>query len=88
MKFQFSVFSLLLATAFIGIAIGGILPTIQGLTFDDWSNIPLVLGVVSPIWVPSLFVGYTLGRRALTFPIVLCFAISEVAALGAHWAML
>jgi hypothetical protein len=82
LRVQFGTSSLLSATTFIGICLGGAIPFFRAFS-GRWDGVWSVLGVLSPIFVPFLFVAYALGRRTLSTKIVFAFAISEAAAVGA-----
>jgi hypothetical protein len=84
-KLQFSTRSLLLATAFVAIACG---------SFGGWWQIDgakdpgsvhiyvYVLGFMMPVWLPLVFIGYAIGRKRLSVPLVLIFAVAQALAVG------
>ncbi len=82
MKLQFSTASLLLATTFIAIAAGGMVPFWQALAPNEHAFVAYLLEALSPVIIPFLFVAFALGRRALTVRIVIAFAIGEGAAIA------
>ena len=84
-RFQFSTSSILLATSFVGICIGGMLPLGRRMTPNDQALIGWVMFVMSPFWVPFLYIAYAMGRRTLTLKTVLAFAVTELAAAIAAW---
>jgi hypothetical protein len=87
-KFQFGTSTLLLAMAFSGIVIGGFLPIWRAFAPADKASVVPFYGVVSPIWVTSLFIGYALGRKTLTPKLLIAFAICEAIAVGVMMALI
>jgi hypothetical protein len=88
MKFQFGTSTLLLATAVIAITCGGVGTWVLLLRQRSlastlpWDLIIAVNRVYLPLWVPVLFVAYAIGRKALTVPMVITFAVAETISLG------
>ena len=85
MKFQFTTASLLLATAFSAIWIGGItvfwnIAEERDVEVHFWTR---GLMCYSPIWVPLVFIAYVMGRRKFSVPVILSFAAVEATAIGA-----
>jgi hypothetical protein len=81
-QLHFGTSTLLLATAFAAVCIGGTLPFWRALTPRDWDNVAPFFGTLLPLLIPCVFVGVVVGRRALTLRTVLAFAISEAIAAG------
>lgn len=88
MKFQFGTQTILLAIAVIAIACGGAGKWIMLLRQRSlastlpWDLILAINLVYLPLWVPVLFVAYAIGRKALTVPMVIIFAVAEAISLG------
>jgi hypothetical protein len=84
MKFQFSILAMMIATAFVAITFGAWMAVWRVVIGSDPSQRVIELAgavvVVSPFWVPFLFVAYALGRRQLHVRLVALFAIVEIAA--------
>ena len=84
---QFTVKTLLLATAFIGIVTGGAL-TWAKIVMADFED--LLLDFVqtwiafSPLWVPLIFLGHWIGRRKLSVVAVVVFGVCEGIASPGH----
>jgi hypothetical protein len=82
MKFQFRISTLLSLTAFVAIVCGGYvgIRVIAGgdLTWFAWRT----LAIFSPMWLPLVFAAYACGRRKLTVPLLVAFAIGEAVSLG------
>ncbi len=91
MRLRFSTSSLLSTIAFVAICLGGGSAFWRRLSvIDDLANlleILEVIGVLSPILVPFVFLAYALGRRKLTPMLVLSFAAGEAAAVGTLYAI-
>jgi hypothetical protein len=88
MKFQFSISAILLATAFVGICLAGMLPFWRELTPSDKVLIPRFLLTMGPILIPFLFTACAMGRKALTRWIILAFATTEAAAVFVFWSLI
>jgi hypothetical protein len=98
MKLQFTTRTLLLVTAAVAIALGGALGWMQALKLRD-STYQVDLRIVArntafglPLWLPFVFLGYSIGRRRITVPMVIIFAIAELISIGVsygvwNWAM-
>lgn len=93
MKFQFSIKAILLATAFIAIALGGLYGwnDIMRRTLEPKGGKVMPVSLMqmwidlrwsSPFWLPLAFLGYATGRRTLTLSIIIPFAMSEAVAMG------
>jgi hypothetical protein len=79
MKFQFSTSTLLLATSFVAICICGLVIRIRALS--NWVGLLVFLTALDNayFWAPLVFAAYSIGRRKLTWQIVVSFAIVESA---------
>ena len=92
MRFQFSTRQILLATAFVAITCGGV-GVYRQIGYQPpvrWSIVVNHVAVSSPLWVPSLFFVYAIGRRAFTTRLVVTFALMELLACiisyaWGHW---
>jgi hypothetical protein len=85
MKFQFGTRALLLATAYVAVACGGWIGTLKMDAGYPSEAVRQVLGMIAiycPFWLPFVFLGFAVGRRALTARAVTVFALSEAAAVG------
>jgi hypothetical protein len=89
MKFQFSLSSLFLHTTFVAMVCGGILGFVGILDANNrhgghyhWSYPFNSLAMNLPLWLPFAFLAYALGRRAVTVPMLIVFALSQAAAWG------
>ena len=88
MKLQFSTKSMLWATAFVAVTIAGIGPLWQTLFgVVELRGVSSVLTYLwnyavfmLPIFLPLIFAAYAIGRRSITWQIVLSFAATEVVA--------
>jgi len=86
MKFQFSTSTALLFITAVAIACGGIVgwTTLSGATGDGW--LLYFIAVLTPYYIPAIFAGFAIGRRALTVRMVVSFAVVQGAAVGgAYW---
>jgi hypothetical protein len=81
MKAQFSTSSMLWLTAFIGIALGGILPYWGAFTARDFEFIVL-FAAMAPFYVPIVFAAYAFGKRRLTGLTLTAFAVSQAIVAG------
>ena len=84
MKFQFSTSTLLLATAFVAITIGGI-GTVHKL-FDSPFTSSITGSAAAagaPLWLPVVFGAYAFARNRLDVKCVIAFAVTE--ALAVIW---
>jgi hypothetical protein len=85
MRFQFGTKAILLATAFVAIACSGLI-CLHRLTLYH-SNSPWIAinyGLLgAPIWIPVVFASNAIGRRQITFGMLIGFALAEVAAFAA-----
>jgi hypothetical protein len=95
MNFQFKTSAILLATTVVAIACGGV--GAWGVLYRQHSlasTVPwgLILSInlaVLPLWVPILFAVYAIGRKALTVPMVITFAVVEAISIGiTYWQIL
>jgi len=82
MKVQYSTASLLRATAFVAISLGGVIVWRRG-SGTYWETVLTFLVFWGPVWIPLVFVAYALGRRVLTTKTVVAFAVAEGAAIAA-----
>ena len=85
MKFQFSTKAIMLATAIVAIACGGVLVVRTIWSPDDTVPFHLILlefVANAPIWTPVAFVAFAFGRKKLTVPMTIGFALMEAAAIG------
>jgi hypothetical protein len=82
--FQFSLRTLLLIVAFVSIWAGGCLGLwrVAAATGVEGLFVVELFLDLSPAWVPIGFLGYVLGRRAVTGRTILLFAAAEVAAIA------
>jgi hypothetical protein len=98
MKLQFTTRTLLLATAAVAISLGGALGWIQALKLRDFAfqaDLWIVVRNTAfglPLWLPVVFLGYSVGHRRLTVAMVVVFAIAELMSIGVtyglwNWAM-
>jgi hypothetical protein len=86
---QFSLATLLLLTSVIGISSGAWIALVRILrqyqSLEDlsasWAVSALI--VLSPIWLPIVFLAFAAGRRRLTVMTVACLTIAEAISLGA-----
>jgi hypothetical protein len=95
MKFQFSTSAILLTTAFIAIALGARLGlnTVMvhflhrpKVSWSQWYG--ECLGITSVIWLQFVAAAYAIGRRRVTVPLLIAFAIAEGVALAyIYWFM-
>jgi hypothetical protein len=91
---QFSLKTLLLATAVVSLLIAAPLlavrefavidPDTYSKTHDPLFLVKVAL-VLSPLWLPLVFVGYAIGRRSITARFMLCLAVSEALAFCVTW---
>ena len=86
MRFQFGTSAILLCTAFVAISLGSGLSVWKsaigvhpGYAVTDVTKALLLL---SPYWLPSVFAAYALGRRELSWRLVILFALAEVAVVA------
>src|SRR5215467_11190425 len=75
MRFQFSTQQILLATAFVAITCGGIVGFryVQSWFSSPalpWSLVWFYAAVATPLWMPSIFVAYAIGRRSFATRLV------------------
>jgi len=90
MRFQFSTQQILLATAFVAITCGGIVGFryVQSWFSSPalpWSLVWFYAAVATPLWMPSIFVAYAIGRRSFATRLVVIFALIELAAVFISW---
>jgi hypothetical protein len=93
MKLQIGTKAMLLATAVVAIACGGILAAerilgggVSGPT--SLARLIMVFGVSSPVWLPVAFTAFAIGRKKLTVAMVLIFAIGEALSVGIVYSVL
>src|SRR5262249_11926401 len=81
-KLQFRTSDLLAMTIFVAIVCGSYaaLRAIGGwsITGYTWR----MLGIFSPFWLPLVFAAYASGRRKLTAPLLVAFAIGQAASVA------
>jgi hypothetical protein len=86
-RFQFSTQHILLVTAFVAINCGVFVA--YGRYTDAprsrWLKVCWDAGVVAPLWIPSVFVAYAIGRRTFTAQLLVIFAIIQLLALLISW---
>jgi len=83
---QFTVASLLLGTAFVAVALGGMMFNIGRIYRPFFvRDIVAYTLMLSPFWLPFVFIGYMLGRRTITIWTLVAFVGAEVAAGFAVW---
>jgi hypothetical protein len=86
MKFQFGTKTILLVTAIVAIACGGMLgwEQIVGLPAANRGLIWTVeiIPFAAPIWIPIAFVAFAIGRKALTVRMVVALAITQSVGVG------
>jgi hypothetical protein len=86
MKLQFNTATLLLATAWGAIALGGGLAGWRAEMVNNSQATPVdlvkVLVFTSPWWMPFVFAAYALGKGRLTVKTTIAFAIAEGAGLA------
>ncbi len=92
-QFQFGTKSILLATAVVAITCGGVIATGRiwrpgGLSPIPYDRILLMFLANAPIWTPVVFVAFALGRKKLTVPMTIAFALMEAAAIGILYGIL
>jgi len=75
MKLKFSTQSLMLVTAFIGVTLASALW--NGLQREYWIYYVIEVVQISVFFIPIIFAAYALGRRTLTWQLVLAFAIAQ-----------
>lgn len=95
MKFQFSISAILLTTTFVAIALGA--RRALDIVMVHFLNRPKVgwsewywqsLRISSVIWVQFVFAAYAIGRRRVTVPLLIAFAIAEGVSLAyIYWVM-
>jgi hypothetical protein len=80
----FSTSTLLLLTAFVGISCGSFLTLKWYFSYHDtfdWYVLALnSIVVAAPFWIAIVFAAYAIGRRRLTLPLIIAFAMTEVLA--------
>lgn len=87
---KFGISALLLATAFSAISLGFVLATVRmverysGVSGGSMALAPYALFSIS-WWLPLVFIAFVIGARRLTLPVVVLFAMSELAAFCATW---
>lgn len=88
MRFQFSMRSILLATAFIAVICGTLVAyRYMYVRQNYWEpRLPFQLVLSAPLWIPFVFVAYAIGRRTFTARFVATFAVIELAAIFLKWA--
>ena len=79
---------MLLATALVAITCGGVL-----VVRTIWSPIPfnrilLQFLADAPLWVPVAFVAFAFGRKELTVPMTIAFALMQAVAIGIVYGVL
>lgn len=74
---------MVLLTAFIAISLGGAMPLARVMTRGEWEFAVVCVAILSPLWVPLVFLAYAVGRRALTPRILALFGVIEGAMCAA-----
>ncbi len=84
MKLQFSIKTIFLATAAVAITCVGVLGyiSIWGTIFTAGYMPRYIFRYTSPLYVPIAYGGYALGRKKLTVPMVISFAVIEAVSLA------
>jgi hypothetical protein len=91
MKFQFSLLSLFVYMTFVAMICIGILGFVGILNANTrigpghryyWSFPFNNLAMNLPLWLPFAFLAYALGRRTVTIPMLVVFAVSQAVAWG------
>jgi hypothetical protein len=89
MKFQFGTREVLLGTAFVAITCGGWMGLLKMDNDDPLELIPQMLAmlvVYGPLWLPFVFLAYSIGRWRFNTRMIIVFAVSEAATVGlAYW---
>jgi hypothetical protein len=78
---KFSTSTMMLAVAFLAIAITGVQITAKAILHESVDIIPLT-GVLMPFWMPAAFCAFAIAQRQLTTRMVAVFAILEAASVG------
>src|SRR5437870_1699972 len=81
---QYSVKTILLATAAVAITCVGLLGYRQICygTFTEFFQITEMLRFGAPLYVPVVFAAFALGRKKLSVSMVIAFAFAEAVAIG------
>ena len=87
MKLQFSLATLLLATAVTAIGYTGILCWLKLVQRSGARWFLAAIAFQTPVWLPFAFVAFILGRKSLTLSMVIVFAIAEAACIGLSYAL-
>jgi len=77
MKPRFTLKTLLVTIALVGIACGSVL--VFGNRTD---GIPVLFGLSSALWMPLIFAAYAIGRRSVSLQQMIAFAIAQAVAIG------
>ena len=83
MKLQFRTSDLFIATTFIAVSVGGFYALMR--QFPTVSVLDTLIGfavIQSPFWLPLVFLGYAIGRRAMTVRLLIVFIVAEAIGLG------
>jgi hypothetical protein len=83
MRIQFGISTIMVATAFIAVSIGGWTASFRHLNTNGGETVYDLLGglsVSSPFWMPAIFCSYALGRRQANPATLLAFAGAEATA--------
>jgi len=82
---QFSTSTLLLLTAIVAIACGGITAWHATMSYGSkfpWGYWFAAAATHGPFWIPVVFIAFAIGRRKLTLLMVIYLAICEAASVG------
>jgi hypothetical protein len=78
---QFTLQTLLLSVSVAAISLGGMIAWAQ-FAGPSPAYILLGIGFSTPFLVPFVFVAFAIGRKKLTVPMVVLFAVAEAIACG------
>lgn len=94
-KLRFSTSTKLLAMAVVAVFLGGTIPYVNRLTAlpgaggASWLQIvEMIFRMIAsmlPLFAAPLLVAYALGRRTLTAPMVIAFAVAQAGTLALWW---
>ena len=82
---KFSTSTLLLVTAVVAIACGGIVAwraTMESGSYFTLGYWFAAAGTHGPFWIPLVFIAFAIGRRKLTLLMVIYLAVCEAASVG------
>jgi hypothetical protein len=83
---RFGLSGLLLAIAFVAVAIAGSQFAIRAV-FNDSAEVYALAALLLPLWLPVAMCAFAIGRRQLTVRMVVVFAVLEAASIGvSKWA--